>query len=66
MSVTSTESGKITKVFAQEEDNVTVGNDLFEVEAGEPPAGKGNIYLIFFCLYSKCQLLRRIRKAKTI
>ena len=37
VSVNSPESGVITEVFAQPEDNVEVGKDLFKIEPGEPP-----------------------------
>ena len=36
VSVNSPESGVITEVFAQPDDNVEVGKDLFKIEPGEP------------------------------
>lgn len=38
VSVNAPQSGKITELFASEEDNVEVGADLFNLEPGEAPA----------------------------
>ncbi|TIA90045.1 hypothetical protein E3P99_01772 [Wallemia hederae] len=38
VSVNAPQSGKITELFASEEDTVEVGADLFNLEAGEAPA----------------------------
>lgn len=39
IAVNAPESGKITELFANPEDNVEVGRDLFNIEPGEVPAG---------------------------
>lgn len=39
MSVNATESGTITELLANEEDTVTVGQDLVKLEAGAAPEG---------------------------
>ena len=49
MSVNAPQAGVITELLANEEDTVTVGQDLFVVEAGEggqaPPASAYTLYL---------------------
>lgn len=39
VSVNAPQSGTIVEIYAQEEDTVEVGKDLFKLEAGEAPAG---------------------------
>jgi len=39
VSVNAPSAGIITELFAEEEDTVAVGNDLFKLEAGEKPSG---------------------------
>ncbi len=39
VSVNAPSSGTIVEIYAQEEDTVEVGKDLFKLEAGEAPAG---------------------------
>jgi len=41
VSVNAPSAGTITELFAEEEDTVAVGNDLFKIEAGEKPSGGG-------------------------
>lgn len=40
VTVNSPASGTIVEVYAQEEDNVSVGADFFKLELGEPKEGK--------------------------
>ena len=39
VSVNAPVAGTISEVFAEEEDTVTVGKDLFKIEEGEAPKG---------------------------
>ena len=41
VAVNSPEAGVLAEVFAQEEDTVEVGKDLFKIEPGEPPKDDG-------------------------
>lgn len=49
-------SGKILELLAEEESTVTVGEDLFVLEAGEGEAGSSLLFFSFLCFQIPAQL----------